>query len=220
MTTAHVGMQFVGLASTPAPFTAATMDTLGIDALTPQTNYLPPQSNITEVQQAGRQVWTYTSMQPYKPYAAWRLDNSLIDPRILFWQVRAFGFDGLLHWGLNQWGGESTMAPINLSSTDGFLPSKEWGESNPATPWMQGDGKLLLCGTDEPIPTSRLFNIRDGMDDYDYLALLHSLDPTAAAVALAKVTQRSCIYCVSRNVTLLRVVRAEIADAIEHALSK
>ena len=54
-----------------------------------QTNYLPPHGNITEVQAAGREVWTYVSMQPYKPYADWRLDNPLIDPRVLFWQVCA-----------------------------------------------------------------------------------------------------------------------------------
>ena len=117
-------------------------------------------------------------------------------------------------------GGESTLTPINLITSDGFLPSHEWGEANPALPWMQGDGKLLLCGTDEPVPTMRLFNIRDGMEDYDYLAMLHSLDPKAAAAALAKVAQSSCIDCVNRNVTLLRMVRAEIANAIEHAVSQ
>ena len=53
-------------------------------------------ANITAVQAAGFQVWTYISMQPYKPFPDWRLDNPVIDCRALFWMVRAFGFDGLL----------------------------------------------------------------------------------------------------------------------------
>ena len=57
------------------------------------------------------------------------------------------------------------------------------------------------------------------MEDYDYLALLYSLDHAAAAAALAKVADSTCIYCVNRNVTLLRAVRAEVADAVEQALA-
>ena len=35
-----------------------------------------------------------------------------MDARALLWLVNAFHFDGLLHWGLNQWGGDSSLRPI------------------------------------------------------------------------------------------------------------
>lgn len=64
LTTAHIGQQYGGLVKAPLPFTAAALRSLSIDAVTPQTNYLPPKSNITELKAGGRQVWTYISVQP------------------------------------------------------------------------------------------------------------------------------------------------------------
>ena len=84
-----------------------------------------PSKTISEVQQHGREVWTYISMQPYVPFADWRLDNPLVDPRVLVWQIAAFGFNGLLHCGFNQWG-DSTLEPIATNTTDGFLPEADW----------------------------------------------------------------------------------------------
>jgi hypothetical protein len=94
-----------------------------------------------------------------------RLDNPLIDNRALFWLVGAFGFDGLLHWGLNQWGGDSALTPIQNSS-NGLIAPAHWNMATSEGSWMQGDGKLLYCGESEPVPSSRLINIRDGMEDY------------------------------------------------------
>ena len=56
LTTAHIGRQYGGLVKAPLPFTAAALRSLSIDAVTPQTNYLPPKPNITEVQAGGRAV--------------------------------------------------------------------------------------------------------------------------------------------------------------------
>ena len=54
-----------------------------------------------------------------------------------------------------------------------FVPPQHW---NPATydrssdlSWLFGDGKLLYTGAERPISSIRLANIRDGMEDYDYL---------------------------------------------------
>jgi hypothetical protein len=66
LTTAHIGTQYGSLVQHPLPFTSASLETLAVDAVTPQTNYLPPAANMSEVRRGGRQVWTYISMQPYK----------------------------------------------------------------------------------------------------------------------------------------------------------
>jgi hypothetical protein len=56
--------------------------------------------------------------------------------------------------------------------------------------WVDGDGCLVLPGPNGPIPTLRLANIRDGLEDYDFLALLsdtvaavRDLPPTSARTA-------------------------------------
>lgn len=219
LTTAHIGTQYGGLVKEPVLFTSESMKTLSIDAVTPQTNYLPPLANITEVQTAGRQVWTYISVQPYKPYGDWRLDNPLVDARALFWLVSAFGFDGLLHWGLNQWSGTSSMHPIAANSTDGFISPEEWNMATSAGSWMQGDGKLIYCGEDGPLSSSRLVNIRDGMDDYDYIAMALAADKQAADQLVGRVSDGKCPYCAARNVSLLRSTREFMAQIIERSLA-
>ena len=156
-------------------------------------------------------------MQPYKPYADWRLDNPLVDDRVLFWQAYAFGFDGLLHWGLNQWSGISSLQPIDGEQSDGFLSPTSW---NPATyksslQWLMGDGKLLYCGTEGPIGSTRLDCIRDGMEDYDLLAMLREVDPDAAAAAVAQISDGEHADHAERNITLLRHVREHVASQLE-----
>ena len=75
------------------------------------------------------------------------LNNPLINPCVLSRQVRAFNFNGFLHWGFNQWSGDSSMAPINESTSDGFIDPHAWNMSTSASlAWLQGDGKLLYCG--------------------------------------------------------------------------
>ena len=201
----HLGWQYVeccpGLVKTPVPFDVQALAALSVDAVTPQTNYLPSVANISAVQQAGRQVWTYISVQPcvpihaahtfcataywhsesqvicgsiatveieacwcgrcnhcrYKPYQDWRLDNPLIDNRALFWLVRSFGFDGLLHWGVNQWGGDSSLKPIS-TQTDGFIQPSEWNMATSPGSWMQV-GNLAVCCAQQPRSTKRLHSL-------------------------------------------------------------
>jgi hypothetical protein len=166
---------------------------------------------------------------------------------VLFWQINAFKFDGFLHWGVNEWGGEDSVVPIVTcsggggSSTGGggggsgggsgdgasdcssgggdtFILPEAWGPSNKALPWLQGDGRMLYCGVEGPIASSRLANVRDGMEDYAYIELLRAHDPAAAAAAVAKISDGNSAYVVERNVTLLREVRESIAAAIEKAV--
>ena len=80
----------------------------------------------------------------YKPYQDWRLDNPLIDSRALFWLVRAFGFDGLLHWGLNQWGGDSSLQPVS-TMTDGFIHPADWNMATSPGSWMQVGDTRIVC---------------------------------------------------------------------------
>lgn len=236
LTTAHVGTQYdTSLVPNPLPFDPNSLRHIGVTAIVPQTNYLPPAQNITAVQRAGLEVWTYISLQPYKPLASWRLDNPLVDVRGLFWQIFKLGFDGILYWGLNQWSAFNTGIPIpSILAKDNmgifrdlpFVPIDAWDVAtyhDGTLPWLFGDGKMLYAGTTsdnetsyEPIGSLRMANIRDGLDDYDYLHLLSKIDPTLALQISSRVAG-SNVSSLVRNVTTLRKARVEIGAALERA---
>ena len=72
--------------------------------------------------------------------------------------------DGLLYWHVNYW----DRMPIIESLDDPFLPGVEL----PCIYGMTGDGVLIYPGASGPIPSMRLRAIRDGLEDYDLLAML------------------------------------------------
>ena len=86
--------------------------------------------------------------------------------------------------------------------------------------WDQGDGKLLYYGDEAtgPVASMRLVNLRDGFEDYDYIALLRDLNATAAQQALEDASATSPLWSPQRNGSKLSAVREYAAAEIEAAL--
>ncbi len=144
------------------------------------------EASIQRVQQAGDEVWTYTALvqsipefhphynalkidqPPYHhtvnvdrpPY--WEIDFPLLSYRIAPWLNRRYGATGLLYWSTCFWGSP---------------PRNPWDNPTYGDHW-NGEGMLFYPGTeagiDGPIASIRLKNLRDGMEDYEYFALLES----------------------------------------------
>ena len=220
VTTAHFGKQYG--ASDP-PFTAEAMDALHIDYPCPQTDYLPPATNLSALHQAGRGYWTYISCQPYNTYANVRLDNHLIDARLLLWQIFQVGSDAWLYWGLNQWEGFDGVTPINTTASDWDprLDPKQWRPDYNPSPrnnlnWIQGDGRLLYSGVGgEPLGSIRLENLRDSVEDYEMLSMLarKGKDGRERAMTLVAAISKSISEPVRNQQTLLQT-RATVAALI------
>ncbi len=123
--------------------------------------------------QAGFQVWAYVCLGPGYPYANWLADHPLIESRVFWWQAYQQKMDGILYWGLNIWdrkNNEHRIHPekgplLDFSITTG---GPEWPEYDK----LHGDGVLLYPGDKGPIGSIRLANLRDGLEDYEYLWLL------------------------------------------------
>ena len=103
---------------------------------------------------AGKEVWCYVNHAPARPYANFFLDFAAIEHRILFWQAWALGVKGMHYWGVNyaepnqdQWKSTLDIRPVN------------------------GDGLLVYPGADGPVNSIRWECVRDGLEDYDYLAV-------------------------------------------------
>lgn len=113
---------------------------------------------------AGDEVWWYVCCGPHRPFANLFIRESpSIDARLLPWMNFHYGSTGLLYWGVAVWrGAELERDP---GSTHCFFPHMYN---------FTGDGILLYPGDDpkQPIRSVRLDNLRDGMEDYDYLVML------------------------------------------------
>lgn len=126
----------------------------------------------------GRKVWAYVCCIPDYPYMNILCRFPLIEAREIFWQAYRERFDGLLYWGVNIWTGDANR-PIDPA--DG--PFLDWSVESYAGGAIYGDGRLIYAGIDQqPIGSVRLANLRDGLEDYEYLhqAALHLDSPQRA----------------------------------------
>jgi hypothetical protein len=122
----------------------------------------------------GLQTWAYVCLGPRYPYANWLADDPLIEARVIWWQAYQQQMDGFLYWGLNIWGRANNDYLVDPGS-DG--PRLRWSICTGGDhSWLQGDGELLYAGQDGPIGCVRLDNIRDGIEDYEYLWKLAELE--------------------------------------------
>jgi len=102
---------------------------------------------------AGNEVWWYVNHTPPRPYGNFFVDFAAVEHRILFWQTWALGLRGMTYWGVNYF--EEDQDPYQ--SVLDFTP-------------VNGDGLLVYPGADGPVNSIRWETIRDGIEDYDYLA--------------------------------------------------
>jgi hypothetical protein len=146
----------------------AVMRDLNVDwncPLTPAYRY----DEAERCRAAGQQVWGYVCLGPRWPYANWLGDGPLMEARVLWWQAFEQKMDGILYWGLNIWDRAHNDQPIDPQAG----PLLDWSITTGGDyDWLHGDGELLYAGKDGPIGSIRLANIRDGLEDYEYLWLL------------------------------------------------
>lgn len=131
--------------------------------------------SVQRVLAQGDDVWSYTALvqkaPPYHPeYESvkddrppfWQIDYPVTSYRIPPWLNRRYGITGLLYWSTVYWGS----------------PDRDpWDDPGFRIRW-NGDGALFYPGTDAgiegPVASIRLKNLRDGMEDYEYFALLEA----------------------------------------------
>ena len=144
--------------------------------LTAKYDKIGPQ--IEAARKRGRQVWWYICCGPHHPYANWFIEYPATDHRLLMgFMAHKFKTQGFLYYALALWS-QYEKDPKNPS---------EWKASaytdvmstGPLTTWTgqswtsyNGDGQIMYPGPDGPLSTIRMENIRDGIEDYEYLQML------------------------------------------------
>ncbi len=106
-----------------------------------------------KIRKAGKELWIYCS-GPSFPYPTFVIDYPTMAYRILPWMCWKYNVSGLLYWCVNFWTKNPYLDPVN-------------------TQWEQnGNGSLFYPGPEGPVGSIRLEIIRDGIEDYDMLAIL------------------------------------------------
>ena len=159
----------------------------------------------------GRLVYWYTCGGPRWPYANFaNYDYPLPEGRIVLgFQTHRFRADGYLFWHVNYWNGPGN-AP--LDDSDVFFP--HWLVRSQIT--SPGDGILLYPGKREVYPSIRLAQLRDGVQDYEWLQLAEKKCGRAAVDAVSRKVIRT-LSDFTRDPAVLRGAQAEIGDMIEKA---
>lgn len=138
------------------------------------------------------EMWWYVCCGPSHPYANWFVDYSALEHRVLFWQTFKARVTGFLYYATAMWHSNKTTrnepSYIVPHEDPELLRQIEAGKRWPEVPWntytwsrFNGDGHLYYPGPNMTmIPSQRLENIRDGIEDYE---LLHELQTAADALA-------------------------------------
>ena len=176
------------------------------------------EASVARVKAEGDDVWSYTALvQPAPPYHPeyetvkgenppyWELDFPVTAYRVAPWLNRRYGITGLLYWSVVYWGSPDR---------------NPWHDPGFRIRW-NGEGALLYpgkeVGVDGPIASIRLKNLRDGMEDYEYFALLEARGGTElveATVHEAVPTWGSW----KQGAEVLPTLRARLAEALTTAL--
>ena len=129
---------------------------------------LTPKFNVEKAaasRKAGHQVWWYICCGPHAPYANMFIECPAIEGRLLMGaQSVRMRPDGFLYYQISIWNSERCIASG---------PFTDWDPRSWTT--YHGDGAWTCVGPDgTPVPTIRLENFRDGLEDFAYAKLLEA----------------------------------------------
>lgn len=161
--------------------------------------YQAAKERIAEVRRKGDEVWSYNAVvqDTYSP--KWELDYAPVNWRLQPGFINyCLGLTGLLYWRVDNW----TSSP--------------WSNVY-AMPGYPGEGLLVYPGRPVGVPgvapSMRLKYLRDGVEDYDYLALLEQRGAGDWARGVAQEVGRDWTHW-SRDPAALEAARRKLGDKL------
>jgi hypothetical protein len=156
------------------------------------------------IEAAGGELWSYQALVQGRRTPSWQLDFPVTHYRVLGGFLNASqGVTGLLYWGVDRWQRDPWTDPTYTHTTSCCFP---------------GDGSLVYpggpAGVVGVVPSIRLAMVRDGMDDYDYVALMRARGAGTEAEALIAPAATSW-WRWTTDGRVLADVRHRLADVLE-----
>lgn len=177
----------------------------------PNSNFfdIEPKTNayLTERRKAGEKTWWYVCCGPGDPYNNYFITMSAVSHRLLMWQQKRFGIQGLLYWSTTYW--ESCIEPWSNMMTVPDINKNIFGDGSLMYP-----GKKV--GIDGPVSSLRLEMVREGLEDFDYLTIADKvLGPEVTMTYITRIARSLTDY--EKDPSKLESVRKELGTAIERA---
>ncbi len=165
-------------------------------------------------QAEGDELWWYVTRRPEDPEITLLMDTESIRHRILFWQQKLYNVDGFLYYLVNDW--------YEIGENNGL--NKKYEQNGGADGFdCYGNGVLVYCGEDfgvyGGVESIRLENVRDGIEDYEYLTILENEYGKEVTDALIRRLTTSIAHYNTDvdNFTDLRVALGNIIEQIPTA---
>ncbi len=136
----------------------------------------------------GERFWWYVCTGPKAPWCTLFIDHPATDLRVWLWQSFGNGITGILVWASNYWTSGAAFPdtpqnpwsdPMSYVSGYGLTPGQ-------VQHWGNGDGRFLYPPNRDPSDTTTKYlegpvnsirweMLREGIEDYEYLATLRDL---------------------------------------------
>lgn len=151
---------------------------------------------------AGDEFWWYVCNEPLAPYFGTFSDRPASECRLWAWESRKFNIEGMLLWSMFSWTSDAAY-PDGIQ--DPYADPMTWfglgslAAKGVRNPCGNGCGRLVYpprrcvetrgdrsaaLVKDAPVPSQRLFQLRDGIEDYEYFRMLERLDPKNPLLAV------------------------------------
>ncbi len=123
--------------------------------------------------------WAYVFIAQRPPYPNWFLESNLIESRLIPWLAWQQNLKGLLYYTTNRWigtGPEQLIQPVDF-------PLLSWKPN--CFEDTNGDGCLLYPGAQGALPSLRLKNLQQGLEDW---AMLRAVEAHCGREVLTPLT--------------------------------
>lgn len=162
---------------------------------------------ISEVLRKGDHVWSYNSLVQDSYSPKWQIDFAPINFRIQPGFIsQSLGLTGLLYWRVDLW----TQDPWKNIHT--FFDRHDKNRPYP------GDGMLVYPGQQVGVagvlPSMRLKWLREGIEDYEYIAILKRLGQADQALEISRSVGRNWQHW-TKKTSVLEHARHQLGEAIE-----
>ncbi len=121
-------------------------------------------------QAEGDELWWYVTRRPENPEITLLMDTESVRHRILFWQQKLYNVDSFLYYLANDW--------YEIGENNGLNKKHETQVGTDSFD-CYGNGVLIYCGQDFDVyggvGSLRLENVRDGIEDFEYLTMLEEI---------------------------------------------
>ncbi|MBE6708911.1 MAG: DUF4091 domain-containing protein [Ruminococcaceae bacterium] len=151
---------------------------------------------VEEMRARGDDIWWYVCVAPEVPYANYFNCYQGVINRLLSWQQYFNNVNGVLYYATGEYWGGISKYQFDIKNGDGTLqfPGENWGRTGPQASW-------------------RLYQIRDGFDDFDYMKIAEELVGREAVMKIVtKVSSGMLKY--TEDYRVLEAARDEIVQMI------